>query len=114
MLEHVPEPFTLLPAFNALLPVGGTLTLSTLNRTLSAYLVAVIGAEYLLKRLPIGTHDYARFIKPSELSDALRSAGFKVTAIQGLAPKPFSTQMAFSDSVSINYLIRATKAYDLS
>jgi 2-polyprenyl-6-hydroxyphenyl methylase / 3-demethylubiquinone-9 3-methyltransferase len=114
MLEHVPDPASLLRQFNRLLPLGGGLTLSTLNRSLSAYLVAIIGAEYLLKRLPIGTHDYARFIKPSELGRSLTDAGFEVVAIQGLAPKWLSTQMGFSDSVQINYLMRAEKRRELS
>jgi len=109
MLEHVPDPFALLGQFNALLPLGGGLTLSTLNRTPSAYLIAILGAEYLLKRLPMGTHDYHRFIKPSELGQALEAHGFEVEAIQGLAPLPFSTRMGFSRSVSINYLLRARK-----
>lgn len=113
MLEHVPDPAQLLKAFNPLLPIGGGLTLSTLNRTLRAYGVAILGAEYLLKRLPIGTHEYAKFIKPSELARALGRVGFEVTAIQGLSPKPFSTQMGYSDSVAINYLLRAVKRHDL-
>jgi len=113
MLEHVPDPFALLKPFNALLPIGGGLTLSTLNRTPMAYLVAVLGAEYVLKRLPIGTHDYHRFIKPSELGRALEAAGFEVVAIQGLAPKPFQTRMGFSPSVAINYLLRARKITSL-
>jgi 2-polyprenyl-6-hydroxyphenyl methylase/3-demethylubiquinone-9 3-methyltransferase len=109
MLEHVPEPASIMQACAALLKPGGQAFFSTLNRNPKAYLMAVIGAEYVLKILPKGTHDYARFIKPSELADMARAAGLEVIGFKGLSYHPLSQTYSLGQDISVNYLMQTRK-----
>jgi 2-polyprenyl-6-hydroxyphenyl methylase/3-demethylubiquinone-9 3-methyltransferase len=110
MLEHVPDPSSILRACEKLLKPGGKLFASTLNRTPAAFAVAIVGAEYLANLLPKGTHDYQKFIKPSELASWCRSEGFNVTDISGLAYNPLSGKAWVNDRTDINYLLTAEKS----
>ncbi|MDY6949598.1 MAG: bifunctional 2-polyprenyl-6-hydroxyphenol methylase/3-demethylubiquinol 3-O-methyltransferase UbiG [Pseudomonadota bacterium] len=105
MLEHVPEPASVLHALHALVPPGGDIFVSTLNRNLKAYLLAVVGAEYVLNLLPRGTHSYERFIKPSELSRWARGAQLSVVDIAGLAYDPLTHTARRNSDVSVNYMM---------
>ena len=109
MLEHVPDPASTVKACAALVKPGGQVFFSTLNRNPKSYLFAVIGAEYLLRLLPRGTHDYARFIRPSELARFCRNAGLGVTEIVGMTYNPFSRTYSLGDDTDVNYLVRAAK-----
>lgn len=109
MLEHVPDPASAITACAHLLKPGGRLFLSTLNRTPAAFALAVIGAEYLMNLLPKGTHDYAKFIRPSELAAALRSAGLELEDIRGLDYNPVMRRARLTDTVAVNYLACAVK-----
>ena len=108
VIEHVPEPAAFLATLRGLLAPGGRLFLSTLNRTPRAYLAAKVGAEYLLHWLPIGTHDWRRFIKPDELATMLRSVGMRVTDVAGLAPEPLTGRWRIVRDTGVNYLVAAT------
>ena len=108
MLEHVPDPQSIVQAAATLLKPGGTLVLSTLNRHPKAFLLAIVGAEYLLKMLPRGTHEYARFIKPSELAQAARNAGLRVTDVSGMSYNPLTRQYRLGRDVDVNYLMTCT------
>jgi 2-polyprenyl-6-hydroxyphenyl methylase / 3-demethylubiquinone-9 3-methyltransferase len=105
MLEHVPSPGAIVEACATLVKPGGWVFFSTLNRNAKAYLFAVIGAEYIARMLPRGTHDYARFIKPSELGGFARAARLEVVEIKGITYRPFSKRFGLSDDTSINYLM---------
>ena len=107
MLEHVPDPASTVRACAALLKPGGHAFFATLNRNPKSYLFAIIGAEYVLKLLPRGTHDYARFIKPSELSASCRSAGLEVDGLIGMTYNPFSKVYALEADTSVNYILHA-------
>ncbi|MFT5792862.1 MAG: 2-polyprenyl-6-hydroxyphenyl methylase/3-demethylubiquinone-9 3-methyltransferase [Candidatus Pseudothioglobus sp.] len=107
MLEHVPDPQSVINACRRLLKPGGELFLSTINRNPKAYALAVIGAEYILKLLPRGTHDYDKFIKPSELARWLREAGFNVQDMAGLSYNPLTEVYALTHDTSVNYLAHA-------
>lgn len=109
MLEHVHEPALIIQHAAKLLKPGGKLFLSTLNRSLKSYLSAIIGAEYILQILPKQTHDYDKFIKPSELAASVRQAGLEVLAIQGLSYQPITRLAALCDDVSVNYLMVCEK-----
>ena len=109
MLEHVPDPLSVLRACAQLLRPGGKLFLSTLNRTPKAFALAVVGAEYLLNLLPRGTHDYARFIRPSEMARWLRAAGMDVEDVSGLSYQPFTRRAALAADTSVNYILAACK-----
>lgn len=104
LLEHVPDPAATIAACAALAAPGADLVFSTLNRTVHAYLGAVLGAEYLLRLLPRGTHDYQRFIRPSELEQAARGCALVLTDISGLSYNPFSQTARLTTDPSINYL----------
>lgn len=109
MLEHVPDPQAIVQAcFDALKP-GGTLFLSTINRTPAAFALAVVGAEYVARLLPKGTHDYRSFIKPSELASALRQAGFALEDVSGLHYNPLTRTASVGSNTSVNYLMTARK-----
>ncbi|MBY0270881.1 MAG: bifunctional 2-polyprenyl-6-hydroxyphenol methylase/3-demethylubiquinol 3-O-methyltransferase UbiG [Burkholderiales bacterium] len=107
MLEHVPDPASAVRACAALLKPGGHAFFATLNRNPKSYLYAIIGAEYVLNLLPRGTHDYSRFIKPSELSASCRSAGLEISGIIGMTYNPFSKTYALEADSSVNYILCA-------
>lgn len=109
MLEHVPDPASVLRACASLLKPGGKLFVSTLNRTPAAFAVAIVGAEYLAGLLPRGTHDYQAFIKPSELAAWLREAGMQLVDVSGLAYDPIRGRAWVNTRTGINYLACAVK-----
>lgn len=109
MLEHVPDPASTVAACVRLLKPGGRAFFSTINRTPKAYLFAILGAEYVLKLLPRGTHDYARFIRPSELAGWCRAAGMEPHTISGMTYNPLNRRYALSHDCSVNYLLSAIK-----
>lgn len=109
MLEHVPDPAAVVRACATLAKPGGRVFFSTLNRNPKSYLYAVIGAEYVLNMLPKGTHDYARFIKPSELSSWCRASGLEVTEMAGMHYNPFNQRYSLGADVSVNYLMHTVK-----
>ena len=109
MLEHVPDPGAIVRACAALVKPGGQVFFSTLNRNPKAYLFAILGAEYLLRMLPKGTHDYAKFITPAELSQYVRGAGLEVEALKGLAYNPWSKIYSLNANTSVNYLLACSR-----
>lgn len=104
MLEHVPDPASVVDACARLVKPGGRVFFSTLNRKLKAYLLAIVGAEYLLNMIPKGTHDYATFIKPSELSRWARETGLDLLGMDGIAYNPLTGQFSLSRDLDVNYL----------
>jgi len=112
MLEHVPDPSSIIAACMKLLRPGGLLFCSTINRNPKAYLFAILGAEYVLRILPKHTHDYAKFIKPSELSQWIRDCGGNVNEIKGIQYQPFTEKFSMNDDVSVNYILLASKPND--
>jgi len=110
LLEHVPDPAATVAACAALVKPGGHVFFSTINRNPKSYLFAVIGAEYVLRLLPRGTHDYARFIKPSELAAMCRLAGLDVGGITGMTYNPFTRVYALEPDASVNFILHALKA----
>jgi len=110
MLEHVPDPGSVLAACAALLKPGGRLFVSTLNRTPAAFAVAIVGAEYVAGLLPRGTHSYGSFIKPSELGTWLREAGLQLEDVSGLAYDPVRRKAWIGKRTDVNYLACAVKA----
>lgn len=110
MLEHVPDPSSVIRACYDLVKPGGHVFFSTINRNPKSYLFAIIGAEYLLRLLPKGTHDYAKFIKPSELATWIREAGLETQDITGMTYNPFTqTYRLDSSDVDVNYLVCTTR-----
>jgi len=109
LLEHVPDPAATVRACADLAEPGGRVFFSTINRNLKSYLLAVVGAEYVLKLLPRGTHDYARFIKPSELSAMCRAAGLQVAGVTGMTYNPFTMIYSLGDDSDVNYILHAVK-----
>ncbi len=109
MLEHVPDPAATVAACAALVKPGGHVFFSTINRNPKSYLFAVIGAEYILRLLPRGTHDYARFIKPSELAAMCRQAQLHIGGLTGMTYNPFTQRYALERDASVNYLLHTTK-----
>lgn len=109
MLEHVPEPSSIVQACTQLTKPGGWVFFSTLNRTPKCYLMAILGAEYALGLLPRGTHDYARFIKPSELARMTRSAGLDTLECAGMHYTPFNRHVTINQDTSVNYLVACRK-----
>ena len=105
MLEHVPDPASIVRACATLVRPGGHVFFSTLNRNPKSYLFAIIGAEYVLKLLPKGTHDYARFIRPAELSSWCRDAHLQVNEMIGMTYNPFSRRYALENDCSVNYIM---------
>ncbi|PHS24524.1 MAG: bifunctional 3-demethylubiquinol 3-O-methyltransferase/2-polyprenyl-6-hydroxyphenol methylase [Methylophaga sp.] len=112
MLEHVPDPASVIQACSDLVKPGGDIFFSTLNRHPKAYLLAVLGAEYIMKMLPKGTHDYQRFIRPSEMAAWCRQAGLEVQDITGMTYNPISKTFKLSEDVKVNYLMYCRKALD--
>jgi 2-polyprenyl-6-hydroxyphenyl methylase/3-demethylubiquinone-9 3-methyltransferase len=105
MLEHVPDPAQTIQACARLVKPGGLVFFSTLNRNPKSYLFAIIGAEYILKMLPKGTHDWGRFIKPSELSRMVRDAGLISRNLTGMTYNPFTKVYKLNQDVSVNYIL---------
>jgi 2-polyprenyl-6-hydroxyphenyl methylase/3-demethylubiquinone-9 3-methyltransferase len=110
LLEHVPDPAALIAACARMVRPGGDLFFSTLNRTPKAWLFAIVGAEYVMRMLPKGTHHYERFIRPSELAAWLREAGLELRGMSGISYNPLSDRFSLSDDVSVNYLVHAVRA----
>jgi 2-polyprenyl-6-hydroxyphenyl methylase / 3-demethylubiquinone-9 3-methyltransferase len=104
MLEHVPQPAAMLSTLAALLKPGGPLFVSTLNRNLKSFLMAIVGAEYLLNLLPRGTHEYERLIRPAELARWARAAGLELRGLAGIELNPFTGHVALTSDVAVNYL----------
>jgi 2-polyprenyl-6-hydroxyphenyl methylase / 3-demethylubiquinone-9 3-methyltransferase len=109
LLEHVPEPAAMVAACASLVRPGGQVFFSTINRNPKSYLFAVVGAEYVLKLLPKGTHDYMRFIKPSELSRWSRAAGLRADELIGMTYNPLTRRYRLGRDCDVNYLLRATR-----
>jgi 2-polyprenyl-6-hydroxyphenyl methylase/3-demethylubiquinone-9 3-methyltransferase len=109
MLEHVPDPASVVRACAKLCKPGGTLFFSTLNRNPKSYLFAIIGAEYILKLLPKGTHEYTKFIKPSELVAFTREAGLEMLGMKGMSYNPITQVYSLNDDVDVNYMIAVRK-----
>jgi 2-polyprenyl-6-hydroxyphenyl methylase/3-demethylubiquinone-9 3-methyltransferase len=109
MLEHVPEPQSVVKACKELLAPGGYAFFSTLNRNFKSYLQAIIGAEYILGLLPRGTHDYQHFIKPAELAKWLRDVDLHLVDITGLTYNPLTQKYSLTDDTNVNYLICAQR-----
>jgi 2-polyprenyl-6-hydroxyphenyl methylase/3-demethylubiquinone-9 3-methyltransferase len=109
LLEHVPEPAVTVRACTDLVERSGHVFFATINRNLKSYALAVIGAEYVLKMLPRGTHDYAKFIRPSELAAMCRAAGLQVSGITGMTYNPFTKVYALGPDTDVNYILHATK-----
>lgn len=109
MIEHVPDPEALVHDLAAMLKPGGRLFMSTLNRTPVAFGAAILGAEYLMRMLPRGTHHYAQFLKPSELARLLRHAGLELEDVSGLGYNPLSRKAWLSRIIAVNYLLCARK-----
>jgi len=109
MLEHVPDPRSIVQACAQLAKPGATLFFSTLNRNPKSYVMAIIGAEYILKLLPRGTHEYAKFIKPSELSGFIRDAGLDVVDMMGLHFNPTLDKYYLGPNVDVNYMFAVKK-----
>ena len=105
MLEHVPDPTSIVAALGHLVKPDGHVFASTLNRTMKSYALAILGAEYVLRLLPTGTHTYEKFIRPSELKQWSRAAGLNVTDIAGLDYDPFTRQARLTTDASVNYLV---------
>jgi len=112
LLEHVPDPASTVRSCARLARPGGDVFFSTINRNLKSYLFAVIGAEYVLKLLPKGTHDYAKFIKPSELARYARDSGLAVRSIIGMTYNPLARTYALGGDTDVNYLVHATRQND--
>jgi 2-polyprenyl-6-hydroxyphenyl methylase/3-demethylubiquinone-9 3-methyltransferase len=104
MLEHVPEPASVVRACAMLVKPGGWVFFSTINRNPKAFLFAIVGAEHVLRLLPKGTHEYAKFIRPSELARACRDAGLAIVQTRGMQYNPLSERYWLSDDTSVNYL----------
>ncbi|WP_428718597.1 bifunctional 2-polyprenyl-6-hydroxyphenol methylase/3-demethylubiquinol 3-O-methyltransferase UbiG [Undibacterium curvum] len=109
MLEHVPDPASIIRACTKLVKPGGHVFFSTLNRNPKSYLFAIIGAEYLLQMLPKGTHDYAKFITPAELSQDIRNAGLELKMMKGLGYNPFTKMYSLNNDTSVNYMVACVR-----
>lgn len=109
LLEHVPEPQSLIHAAAKLVKSGGLLFFSTLNRNLKSYLLAIVGAEYILRILPKNTHEYEKFIRPSELEEWLLKSNLSLLELAGLSYNPFTKEATINKDVSLNYIAMAVK-----
>ncbi|CAM4075750.1 bifunctional 2-polyprenyl-6-hydroxyphenol methylase/3-demethylubiquinol 3-O-methyltransferase UbiG [Roseateles saccharophilus] len=110
MLEHVPDPASVVRACATLVKPGGWVFLSTLNRNAKSFLLAIVGAEYVLKMLPKGTHEYARFLKPSELAQFCRDAGLELQSSRGLGYNPLTQRYSIGSDTGVNYLLACRRA----
>lgn len=109
MLEHVPDPGSVVQACADLVKPGGWVFLSTLNRNAKSFALAIVGAEYVLKMLPAGTHEYARFLRPSELAQYCRNAGLELQASRGLTYNPLTQRYSLGSDTDVNYLLACRK-----
>jgi 2-polyprenyl-6-hydroxyphenyl methylase/3-demethylubiquinone-9 3-methyltransferase len=109
MLEHVPDPAAIVQACATIVKPGGHIFFSTINRNPKSYLFAVIGAEYLLRLLPKGTHDYAKFIKPAELAQFIRNAGLTLNTLKGMTYNPVTKIYSLNQDTDVNYLVACTR-----
>jgi len=109
MLEHVPDPASVIRACHALVKPGGQVFFSTINRNPKAYALAIVGAEYVLQLLPRGTHDYRKFIRPSELGAWCRETGLAMNDIVGLTYNPLTKQYKLTDDADVNYMVQTTR-----
>ncbi len=109
MLEHVPDPASTVDACAKLVKPGGHVFFSTINRNPKSYLFAVIGAEYVLRLLPRGTHEYAKFLKPSELARYCRAAGLTLKSVIGMSYNPLTKVYALNNDASVNYLMHCVR-----
>ena len=109
MLEHVPDPASVISACAELVKPGGTVFFSTINRNAKAYMLAIVGAEYLLRILPKGTHDYAKFIRPSEMESWARHAGLKMRDLTGMTYNPLNQHYSLGRDLDVNYLAHCTR-----
>jgi 2-polyprenyl-6-hydroxyphenyl methylase/3-demethylubiquinone-9 3-methyltransferase len=112
MLEHVPDPASVITACAKLVKPGGSVFFSTINRNPKSYLFAVVGAEYVLKMLPKGTHDYSKFIRPSELESWARHAGLTFKDLTGMSYNPLNQQYSLGRDLDVNYLAYAVRESD--
>ena len=110
MLEHVPDPSSVVRACSILVKPGGWVFFSTLNRNPKSFLFAILGAEYVLQLLPKGTHEYAKFIKPSELAQYSREVGLELSQTRGMEYNPITRRYWLSDNTSVNYMFATRKA----
>jgi 2-polyprenyl-6-hydroxyphenyl methylase/3-demethylubiquinone-9 3-methyltransferase len=110
MLEHVPDPASVIQACTTLVKPDGHVFFSTINRNMKAYLFAIIGAEYVLKMLPKGTHDYAKFIRPSELEAWARATDLQLQDLTGMSYNPLNQQYSLGKDISVNYLMHCIPA----
>ena len=109
MLEHVPDPPSIVRAAATLVKPGGRVFFSTLNRNPKSYLFAVLGAEYVLRMLPRGTHDYAKFITPAELAQFAREAGLQVDGLKGMSYNPLTKIYSLNQDTSVNYMVSCSR-----
>jgi len=109
VVEHVPDPGAFLKACASLVRPGGLMLLSTINRTLKAYLLAIVGAEYMLRWLPVGTHQWERFVTPDELARHLAAAGLGAPTFQGLVYRPLDDSWSLSSDTDVNYFAAAAR-----
>ena len=113
MLEHVPDPASVISACFTLVKPGGSVYFSTINRNPKSYLFAIVGAEYMMKLLPRGTHDFSKFIKPSELDEWARSAGLELVNLKGISYNPFTSLFSQSQNVDVNYMVHYKRPTDI-
>ena len=109
VVEHVPDVPAFLKGVAPLVKPGGLMILSTLNRTLKSFALAIVGAEYILRWLPVGTHQWQRFVTPSELASALSAAGLALTGTEGLIYDPFSDEWRLGTDTDVNFFATATR-----
>lgn len=109
LLEHVPDPASTVAACAQALKPGGHAFFATINRSPKAYLFAIVGAEYVLKLLPKGTHDYSKFVRPSELAYFCRAAGLAIEGIVGMSYNPFTRAYSLGEDASVNYILSACR-----
>jgi 2-polyprenyl-6-hydroxyphenyl methylase/3-demethylubiquinone-9 3-methyltransferase len=109
MLEHVPDPGSVLKAMARLVKPGGKIFLSTINRTPKAFVLAIVGAEYVLNWVPRGTHTYEKFIRPSELGQGIREAGLVMNDVTGMHYNPLTRRFSLGRDTDVNYFATATR-----
>lgn len=112
MLEHVPQPESVVAACAQLVKPGGAVVFSTINRNPKSFALAIVGAEYLLQLIPRGTHDYSKFIRPSELDQWARAAGLETVAVKGLRYNPILKTAHLADDIDVNYLMHCRRSLE--